>query len=65
MPEPRHINDRRPNFSEGGKLYLVRCFACDPERGLENWAPSVATGTCAFCGWSEDTELGSDPDQGE
>lgn len=59
------VNDRPPNFrAEDGRLFLMRCFACEPERGMENWAPSVATGTCAFCGWheepSEDTAMGSD-----
>lgn len=62
MPEPKHVNDRPPNFrDEGGRLFLMRCFACEPERGQENWAPSVATGTCAFCGWSEErAESGSE-----
>jgi hypothetical protein len=46
--------DRPPNFRdpETGVLYLVRCFACEPNHGRENWAPAVATGTCAWCGWS-------------
>lgn len=48
------IQDCAPNFrGSDGKLYLVRCYACDPKRGRENYAPSVATGTCAWCGWSE------------
>jgi len=40
-----------------GQLYLVRCYNCDP-RGLigrENWGPAVATGRCAWCGWSENS----------
>lgn len=46
--------DRPPNFrSEDGRLFLVRCFACDPDHGRENWALAVADGTCAFCGWKE------------
>jgi len=44
--------EQHPNFrNEDGKLFLVRCFACD----RENWAPAVATGACEWCGWSEDT----------
>jgi len=50
------INDRDPNFRVKGKLYLVRCFSCNPERGTENWAIAVATGVCAACGWTEDRE---------
>ena len=45
--------DRIPNFrsDDDGSLFLVRCFACEPERGRENWAPEVASGRCAWCGW--------------
>lgn len=46
------INDQGPNFRAKGKLYLVRCYNCLPY-GRENYAPSVATGKCAWCGWSE------------
>ena len=45
--------DRHPNFREGDQLYLVRCFACDPVRGRENYIPAAATGKCAWCGWEE------------
>ena len=46
------FQDRRPNFrDEEGNLYLVRCYHCSPEHGRENYAPAVATGTCAWCGW--------------
>ena len=39
------------NFeSEDGKLFLVRCVACK----RENYGPAVASGTCSWCGWSED-----------
>jgi len=41
------------NFEADGKLYLVRCAACEPKYGRENWAVAVATGTCAWCGWHE------------
>ncbi len=56
MPKsnPEAIQDRPPNFRENGKLYLVRCFACESEHGRENWAMVVAKGVCAWCGWSED-----------
>jgi len=50
----RHLNDRGPNFRDkSGQLFLVRCFSCGGKRGRENWAPAVATGTCAWCGWEE------------
>jgi hypothetical protein len=46
--------DRPPNFRDkDGKLYLVRCFACSPKRGTENYALSVSSGRCAWCGWEE------------
>lgn len=49
------IQDRKPNFrGNDGNIYLVRCYACDPKVGRENYAPSVATGQCAWCGWKED-----------
>ena len=32
---------------QDGAIGLTRCPAC----GLENHAMSVATGTCAWCGW--------------
>jgi len=48
------IQDRSPNFRDSkGRLFLVRCYACGGERGRENWVPVVATGQCAWCGWSE------------
>lgn len=30
-----------------GKLFMVRCADC----GRENWAPAVASGQCAWCGY--------------
>ncbi len=45
------INDRPPNFRHGGKFYLMRCFACVPFGGRENWGMCVAAGKCAWCGW--------------
>ena len=29
-----------------GKICMIRCFKC----GKENYAPTVATGNCAWCG---------------
>lgn len=55
--EHNTINDRQPNFRKKGRLYLVRCFACNAEHGVENYSASVATGRCAWCGWMDpDTE---------
>ena len=48
------IQDRDANFRDDqGNLFLVRCFACEPQRGRENYAFSVASGVCAWCGWKE------------
>ena len=52
----------KANFiDEEGNLYLVRCMACHAELtelknqiGRENWAPAVANGICAWCGWSDE-----------
>lgn len=42
------------NFrSKEGKLFLVRCYVCDPEYGRENYAMAIAGGECAWCGWSD------------
>ena len=49
------MQDREPNFRQDGKLFLMRCYACD-EDGVENWAPAVASGTCAWCGWEDDEQ---------
>ena len=50
----RTINDRCPNFrDERDRLFLIRCFACEPQRGVDNWAMAVSSGACAFCGWSD------------
>lgn len=56
----RHLNDRGPNFrSDDGRFYLVRCFSCGGDRGRENWAMAVASGTCTFCGWKEPADAGT------
>lgn len=42
-------------LGEPGKVYLTRCPKCM----LENWAPAVASGQCAWCGYQgkkEDVE---------
>lgn len=58
------VQDRAPNFRKDGQIYLVRCFVCERKNGRENWAPAVASGKCAWCGWHEaepaDFELGGE-----
>ena len=56
--------DRPPNFRKDDRLYLVRCFACDPEIGKENWAMAVYSGVCAWCGWGGKGNKGEDRDGG-
>lgn len=60
------VNDRPPNVrSEHGRFYLLRCFACDPQRGRENYAASVYSGVCAWCSWAAaQPENIDDNDQG-
>lgn len=41
------------NFKHGGKWYMVYCPKCD----LENYAPAVASGTCAWCGLNLNEEI--------
>jgi len=49
------IQDRKPNFrTKDGKLFLVRCFACDDKIGTENYTSDVSSGVCAWCGWKEE-----------
>lgn len=44
----------KANFEdEEGNLYLVRCMNCEGNRGRENYAMAVSSGSCAWCGWSE------------
>lgn len=51
------INDRPPNYrNKDGLLCIIRCFACEPNRGKENWAMAVASGQCQWCGWVERSE---------
>jgi len=35
------------SFKAGKNIYMVRCHKC----ARENYAPAVATGICAFCGY--------------
>ena len=50
------VNDRRPNFrGSDGRLYLTRCYVGHGDGGRENWAPNVASGMCAWCGWHDPT----------
>ena len=47
---PLHIRflDCPANFHDkNGRPFLVRCPSCR----RENWAPNVAEGVCAWCGW--------------
>lgn len=49
--------ESHPNFrDEKGKLFLVRCYACEPNGGKENYLPMVATGICAWCNYKEPSE---------
>lgn len=36
-------------------LYMERCPNC----GRENYAPMVATGICAWCGWDVNKNIGT------
>jgi hypothetical protein len=50
----RTIQDRGENFrGDDGRLYLIRCYVCDPTHGQENYITAVASGQCAWCGWKE------------
>lgn len=40
----------KANYLDKGKLFLVSCMNCS-EKGKENYAPAVAAGICAWCGW--------------
>lgn len=41
----------RIGFYGDDQFFLERC----PQCGKENYAPAVATGQCAWCGWDEDS----------
>lgn len=40
------------NFEANGKTYLVRCPKCE----RENYAMSVSSGICAWCGYNANKE---------
>lgn len=44
------------NFLSDGNVFLVRCP--NKECGLENWAPIVAEGVCAWCGYDGNADAG-------
>ena len=49
-------NTERPRgngFWADDQFYLQRCFDC----GRENWAPAVASGSCAWCGSTKHPEV--------
>lgn len=51
----------KPNFiTKDGSVYLVRCPKC----GKENWAPAVASGQCAWCGFNGNAEVADGQVQG-
>lgn len=47
------LSKKHPNFETEDGWYLVRCFECPDagDRGRENYAMAVASGTCAWCGF--------------
>ena len=53
--------NKPPNYTNGdGKFYLVRCFNHPypyNKKGIENYLPAVASGECAWCGWTEKKNL--------
>lgn len=52
-----HRNYDKPNFKgKDGRLYLIRCYECGGEYGRENYAPAVADGVCAWCGWKGESD---------
>ncbi len=55
-----HFQNRHPNYYHGETFCLVRCFACNPAYGKENYAIAVTTGKCAWCGWKENAHKADD-----
>ena len=54
VKDNKTIQDQGRNYrNEEGKLFLIRCYNCDPKDGRENCMPAVATGVCTWCGWPE------------
>lgn len=46
---PIRLEDCKENFRDGENVFLVRCPKCR----RENHKSSVASGECAWCGWTE------------
>lgn len=40
-------------YPEDNTILLIRCPKC----GLENWAPNVISGTCAWCGHNGEEDV--------
>ncbi len=40
-------------FGSDGDVCMTRCFSC----GLENYAPAVSSGVCAWCGYDCNKEI--------
>jgi len=47
MDKPTYIPKGCFWVKEEGTLYMERCPKCE----RENYAPAVASGICAWCGW--------------
>ena len=47
MSKPKVLTAGVEYYEDTDDLLLITCPKC----GLENWAPRVATGTCAWCGY--------------
>lgn len=43
----KQVTPRGYAWKSNGKIFLKKCPKCI----LENWAPAVATGQCAWCGY--------------
>lgn len=46
-------------MDDSGRVFLVRCHRC----GKENYLPAVASGQCAWCGFSPG--VGEDPSRAD
>lgn len=47
MSKPKILASGVEYYEDTNDLLLIKCPKC----GRENWAPQVATGTCAWCGY--------------
>lgn len=47
-----HWSELKENFITDKRIFLVRCPKCK----RENWALSVSSGICAWCGYNANTE---------